>query len=208
MFYVFTGDDRQKIGEEVKRLLGEDYEVYEGENLEIQDLANICRGRTLFSERRKILIRDLTPARKDEGEESAPGIDFYTELIKYVNTPHEVVIWETTTSKKKSFQEFKKAKGVKAQKFEVTRRNRAFEIADLAVVNGAKAVEEIEKAKDELDPYMFMGLLVRKLSERYEYRMGAKDKKALEELAELDMLTKTSTIEPWTLIEQFLIRFF
>ena len=155
MFYVFTGDDRERILKEIRKILGEDYEVFDGEKLGLQDLVNICQGMSLFSEKRKILIRDLTPARKDEGE---VGIDFYAELIKYVNTPHTIVIFETTKSRKKSFSEFKKAHGVKFFEYKVFQDDfkRLSGILDLAFKDGKKAVLELRKMEDKTDPYLYV----------------------------------------------------
>lgn len=209
MIRVFYGSDRVRISSEIKKLLGEDYEIFEGEKLSAQDIMNICQGVSLFAEKRKILIRDLTPARKDEGKDDAPGVDFYAELIKYVDSPHTIVIWESNTSRKKSFKDFCKMKGVKAEKFEEKRpfdANKIFEVVDVAFLDGKKAVSMLLEIKDENDPYMFIGLLSSKLCERYKYSRKEKDKRALLELARLDMLTKTSKIDPWRLIEGFLVR--
>ena len=58
---VFTGDDRVKISEEVVKVLGGNYEVFEGENLANSDLPSIFLGATLFSEgARKVLVKDLS----------------------------------------------------------------------------------------------------------------------------------------------------
>ncbi|MBQ9016788.1 hypothetical protein IJ103_00890 [Candidatus Saccharibacteria bacterium] len=211
MFCIFTGDDREKISREVKKILGEGYEVFEGENLKLPDVVNICQGMSLFAEERKILIRDLTPApRRGEEEEAGAATDFYAELIKYLNTPHTIVIWETYTSRRKSFQEFKKAKGVEVRKCELGKpvdANQAFAVVDLAFRDGKKAVGELRKIEDKNDPYMFVGLLTSKLCTKYQYTRGAKEKQALLELAELDKLMKTtSSISPWTLVESFLLR--
>lgn len=206
MIYIYSGDDRVKISQEVKKVLGEKYEIFEGENLGAQDIMNICQGMSLFGEKRKILIRDLTPARKEKDEESGePGIDFYAEFLKYVNTPHTIVIWETTLSKKKSFKEFVGMPGVKSQQFKVFEKNKIFEIADLAMVDGKKAVAELKKVEDDNDPYMFVGLLTSKLCQKYNYSHGAKEKRALVALSELDMQMKTTSMRPWTLLESFLL---
>ncbi|MBQ9029669.1 hypothetical protein IJ114_02795 [Candidatus Saccharibacteria bacterium] len=209
MFFVFTGDDRAKISQEVKKVLGETYEVFEGENLNIQDLVNICQGMSLFSSKRKILIKDLTPARKDEGDEMKDGIDFYAELKNYVNTPHEIVIWETKVSRKKSFKEFKAMPGVKALEFKLGRpadANLIFNVVDIALRDGERAVKELRKLEDDNDPYMFTGIMVGKLCTLYNYRMGSKEKRALVALSELDMAMKTTTISPWSLIESYLLQ--
>ena len=56
---------------------------------------------TLNKEKRKILLKDLTPSRGIGGE----GIDFYAEISKYVDTAHEIVIWETNVSQKKTYNQ-------------------------------------------------------------------------------------------------------
>lgn len=206
MFYIYYGNDRKRISAEIKKVLGEGYEIFDGENLSIQDLVNICEGVSLFSEKRKILIRDLTPARKDEGSKDAPGLDYYAELLKHLDTPHTIVIFETNTSKKKSFTEFKKAKGVKALKFDESKPKRIFEAADLAFSDGKAAVKIISECEDENDPYMFVGLLTAKLCSKYGYRRGNREKQALLSLAQLDMLMKTSKIDPWVLVKGFIMR--
>lgn len=207
MIRVFYGSDRVRISSEIKKMLGEDYEIFEGEKLSAQDIMNICQGMSLFGDKRKILIRDLTPARKDEGD--AAGVDYYTELAKYIGTPHTIAIWETNVSRKKSFKDFCKMKGVKAEKFEERKpfdANKIFGVVDTAFLDGKKAVSMLSKIEDENDPYMFIGLLTSKLCEKYKYSRSEKDKRALEELAQLDMLTKTSKIDPWRLVEGFLVR--
>ena len=208
MFYIFTGDDRERCLKEIRRILGDDPEVFEGEKLSLQDLINICQGMSLFSGRRKILIRDLTPIRKDEGEDEGPGIDFYTELIKYVNTPHEIVIWETNKSRKKSFAEFKKAKGVKFFEFKIRREDfrRLSGILDLAFRDGKQAVMELRKLEDETEPYSLVGVFAFNLCEKYNYRRGEKEKRALEALSRVDMLMKTTSLSPWTYLESFLLQ--
>ena len=206
MIYVFSGDDRVKISEAVKKVLGDEYEIFEGESLGVQDIVNICQGTSLFGEKRKILIRDLTPARKEKSEEEGDsGVDFYAEFLKYVNTPHMIVIWETVLSRKKSFREFVKLPEVKSRQFKAFKENDIFEIADLALVDGKKAAIRLRKVEDDNDPYMFVGLLVSKLCQKYNYGHGEKEKRALVALSELDMQLKTTSISPWLLVESFLL---
>ncbi len=206
MFYIYYGDDRVRISQEVKKVLGEEYEIFDGENLGIQDIVNICQGTSLFGDKRKILIRDLTPVRKEKDEESdEPGIDFYAEFLKYVDTPHTIVIWETMAPRRKSFKEFSKCAGVRTQQFKIFEKKKIFDIAELALVDGKKAALELKKVEDENDPYMFVGLLVSKLCQKYNYSYGVKEKRALKALSELDMQMKTTSLSPWTLLESFLL---
>ena len=60
MIKIFYGDDRVKAQAAIKKLLGDDYEVIEGENLLPSDMASVFYGGSLFSDERKILIKDLS----------------------------------------------------------------------------------------------------------------------------------------------------
>ena len=202
MIRVFYGDDRIRISSEIKRLLGEEYEIFDGESLTAQDVMNICQGTSLFGEKRKILIRDLTPARKGRGESSdvEPGVDLYAEFLKYLDSPHTIVIWETNISRRKSFTEFRKK--ARTLEFKLRKKDPVFEIADLALRDGKEAAKRLKKIEDENDPYMFVGLLISKFLANYNFQ----DKETIRELSELDMLMKTSPIDPWRLIEGFLVK--
>ena len=208
MIKVFYGNDRVRISEEVRKVLGEDYEVFDGADggLRLADLVNIFQGNSLFSEKRKILIKDLTPAR-GQGDDNA--VDFYEEIAKYVSTPHTVVIWETTVSQKKSYKDFVKMPGVEAQKFEKKPQidvRTVFEIFDTALSDGPRAVKMLEKVQGDEDPYMFFGLLASQAIKKFAWRQGAKEKRVLKMLSELDMEMKSSTVEPWALIKVTLLR--
>ena len=210
MIKVFYGNDRARIAQEVKKTLGEDYEVFDGmEGLQIADIVNIFQGNSLFATKRKILIKDLTQARGQAAESSNVSVDFYEEIAKYVNTVHDIVIWETTVSQKKSYKDFIKLPGVSAQKFDAAPKidmRQVFEIFDTAMVDGKRAVKMLEKVQSEEDPYMFFGLLASQAVRKFEWRQGAEQRRALEVLSELDMQMKSSTIEPWTLIKAALMR--
>lgn len=203
MIKVFTGSDRGKIAEEIKKILGEDYEVFDGENLKTEDIVNIFLGSSLFAEKRKILLKDLTPARGEEAR------DFYAEMIKYIDTPHQIVIWETNVSQKKTYKDFIKTKGVEAKKIDVSEKidmRAVFNIYDTALVNGERAVKELEKIQDKQDPYMFFGLLISQAIKKFEWRQGAKERRVLLELSKVDMQMKTTAYDPWFLIKSFLLR--
>ncbi len=210
MIKVFYGNDRARIAQEVKKTLGEDYEVFDGmEGLQIADIVNIFQGNSLFATKRKILIKDLTQARGQAAESSNVSADFYEEIAKYVNTVHDIVIWETTVSQKKSYKDFIKLPGVSVQKFDAAPKidmRQVFEIFDTAMVDGKRAVKMLEKVQSEEDPYMFFGLLASQAVRKFEWRQGAEQRRALEVLSELDMQMKSSTIEPWTLIKAALMR--
>ena len=210
MIRVFTGSDRKKIDAEVKKILGENYEVFDGENLKLEDIVNIFLGTSLFSEKRKILLKDLTPARGvGSGASGGGSVDFYEEISKYKNTPHTIVIWETNVSQKKTYKDFVKSKDVEVKKFELVPKvdmRVVFNIYDTALNDGKRAVEMLSKIEGEQDPYMFFGLLVSQAVKKFEWRQGAKEKRILKELSKVDMQMKTTAVEPWFLIKSFLLR--
>lgn len=217
MIRVFYGNDRAKIAEEVRKNLGKNYEVFDGENLKNEDIVNIFKGSSLFAEKRKILLKDLTTTQRGAGQDGASdekkvasgGADFYEEMAKYTDTAHEIVIWETVVSQKKSFKDFLKLPGVEARKFEQKEpmdMRKVFDIYDTALRDGKKAVESLAQIKEKQDPYMFFGLMASQAIKKFEWRQGIKERKALKELAKLDMQLKSTTVEPWILIESFLIR--
>lgn len=198
MIKVFYGSDRAKIAEEVQKILGENYEVFDGEDIDAKDVVNIFKGMTLFADKRRILVKDVS---KVEG--------FYENAAKYADTEHEIVIWETVVSQKKSFKDFVKLPSVEMQKFEVKEpidMRKVFDIYDMALRDGARAVKMLAGIKEKQDPYMFFGLMASQAIKKFEWRQGAKEQRALKELAKLDMQMKSTAMEPWTLIESFLLR--
>ena len=211
MIRVFHGDDRSKIAAEVRKILGENYEVFDGENLKIEDIINIFKGASLFATKRKILIKDLTEKRKtaEAKEADANKADFYEEIAKYADTEHDVIIWETTLSQKKSYKDFVKENKIEVKKFEAKKpldAGKVFGIFDMAMQDGERAVKQLEEIEKDQDPYMFFGLMVSQAIKRFEWRNGRKEKAILKELSKLDIKLKSTTMEPWILIKSFLIR--
>ena len=202
MIKVFSGSDRAKIDAEVKKFLGKDYEVFDSENLKPEDIINIFVGASLFAVKRKILIKDLA-------ELNAENVDIYAEVSKYVDTPHDIAIWETKPTQKKSYKDFVKMPKVEAKKIDLAQKidmRKVFDIFDTAMSDGQRAVKMLEEVQGEEDPYMFFGLLASQAIKKYEWRAGARERKILKELSRLDIQMKTATVEPWLLIKSFLIR--
>lgn len=202
MIKVFSGSDRAKIDAEVKRFLGHDYEVFDSESLKPEDIINVFVGASLFAEKRKILIKDLS-------ELNTESVDIYAEVMKYVDTPHDIVIWETKPTQKKSYKDFVKLPKVEAKKIDLIQKidmRKVFDIFDMAMRDGEKAVKMLEGVQGEEDPYMFFGLLASQAIKKFEWRQGARERKILKELSKLDIQMKSATIEPWLLIKSFLLR--
>lgn len=206
MLRVFYGENRIAAEAEIKQILGEGYEVFEGGSLTVGDLPSVFQGASLFGimegggegESRRILLKNLT----ENGE-------VWGKIADYVGTGHEVVIWEPKVDKRSS--EYKKLKelGVEMREFPALRKpeaNLVFGILDLALKDGVRAVKEVEKIEIGQDPYMFLGLLVTQALKKFELRNGAKERRILKMLAELDIQMKTTVMEPWMLVKGFLLR--
>lgn len=197
MIKVFYGDDRVKAKQEIEKLLGKDYEVIDAADLTDQDLPTIFLGASLFAEKRKILIRDLF-ANKPATE----------KLSNYLNTPHDIIILElkldkrsTTYKELKDQLEFKEFKLPEEKNFGIV-----FDIYTTAKRDGKKAITMLESIKQDQDPMMFFGLLVSQAVKDFARNQGTKEKRALKELSKLDMIMKTTSSQPWLLIESFLLQ--
>ncbi len=199
MLSVFWGENRLETEKAVKRALGTDYEVFEGENLTVADLPSIFQGTSLFgTEKRQILLKEL-------GENK----EVWEKIPDYLQTDHDMVIWESKIDKRSMVYKAMVAAGVEMREFP-TRANpdakMVFNILDMALRNGPQAVKMVEKIELEQDPYMFFGLLVTQGIKKLEYRAGTREKRLLKELSRLDMQMKTTSVEPWLLLKSFLLR--
>ena len=198
MIRIFSGDDRVRISAEVKKVLGEGYEVFEGGELTLNDLPSLFFGTSLLFEKRKILIKDFS-----ENKEA------FEKIVDYLETEHEVVVWETKLDKRTATYKELKKKGILLQEFkapEKTNTTIVFNIFDTAFRDGKRAVKMLEQIENEQDPYMFFGLLTTQALKKFEMRQGEKEKRVLRELSKLDKKMKTTSIQPWTLVKSFLLQ--
>lgn len=203
MIYVIFGEDRVKAQAEIKRVLGEDYEVVEGEEVDLNAARDIFLGTSLFG-KRKIVVKGL---KKQE--------DIYEMLDDFVGTENDVVLWEEGFNKNtkiyKNLKKLQKNGKVDLKEFaqkEKVDRNLAFNIYDVALKDGKKAVEMLAPIEMEQAPQQFIGVLAYKAIQQYTFRYGAKEKRVLLELSKLDMQLKQTTAvkQPWTLVKSFLLR--
>lgn len=199
MLRVFVGDDRVSAEMALKRLIGGNYEVFEGENLGAGDLPSIFQGASLFETgKRRILLKNLS-------ENAA----VWEKIAEYAKTEHEVVVWELKIDKRSAGYKNLKAAGVEIQEFTLKAKpevKMVFGVLDMALRDGRRAVAQVEQIELEQDPYMFFGLLVTQALKKFEQRGGVREKRLLKELAKLDMEMKTTGLEPWMLIKAFLLR--
>lgn len=199
MIRVFSGEDRVAAEKAVRGLLGAEYEVFEGGNLQVDDLPSIFQGSSLFAtEGRKILLKNLT-------ENTA----VWAKVPEYLTTEHEVVIWEPKIDKRSACYKALKAAGVEMREFALQQPpevKQVFKVFDVALKDGAQAVKMVENLEMGQDPYMFFGLLVTQALRLFEGRQGKKERAVLKELAKTDLELKTTSVEPWLLVKSFLLR--
>lgn len=197
MIKVFYGDDRVKANAEIKKILGSDYEIIDGADLVLTDLPNIFLGASLFADTRNILIRDFTANKL-----------IYAELKNYLNTPHNIILLETKLEKNlaiykelKNLIEFKEFALPESQDFSAV-----FNIFRVAKRDGKKAVSMLEDIKIKEDPMKFFGLMASQAIKDFSLNQGIKEKRVLKELSKLDLDMKSAKVEPWLLVESFLVR--
>ncbi|MBR2741727.1 hypothetical protein IKD98_03190 [Candidatus Saccharibacteria bacterium] len=196
MIKVFYGDDRVRAKKAISEFLGDDYEIIDATDLAPNDLPNIFLGQTLFDDTRKILLRDFFT-----------NSSVASELPNYLNTPHDIAIFDLKIDKRK--ESYKAVKDqIKFTEFALPPSPNfrlAFDIYKIAKHDGKKAVSQLAKIKSEEDPMMFLGLLASQALKDFDAKQGIKEKRALKALARTDLQTKSTSIDPWLLIESFLL---
>jgi len=199
MLKVFYGGNRLAAEKAIKQELGEGFEVYEGEGLELTDLPNIFQGASLFeTKKRRILLKNVS---------ENPAV--WEKVADYAETETEVIIWEMKLDKRTAGYKRLVGAGVAMREFPEVATPESkivFNILDLALKDGEKAVREVEKIELTQDPYMVFGLFVTQALKKYDQSGGAaRERRLLKKLAVLDMRMKTATIEPWTLMKAILL---
>ena len=197
MIRIFTGDDRVKAQQEISRLLGAEYEIIEGAELTPADLPSIMQGASLFATTRNILIRDLSANKP-----------VFEKLPDYLDTPHNIIIQELKLDKRSATYKLLKDK-IEIRDFVLPKSqnlNIIFNIYSTAKHDGKKAVEMLEQVKQDEDPIAFCGLLISSALKDYKKHPSTKEKRALKELSKLDLDLKSTSLQPWLLVQSFLLR--
>ena len=198
MLKFFYGEDRVRAKAAIEKFLGtKDYEVIEGAELTPEDLPSVFLGNSLFADTRAILIRDLTANKL-----------VYEKLPDYLSTPHQVAILELKLDKRSATYKSLKDRA-EFQEFVLPKNpnlNLVFDIYRTAKHDGIKAVKMLEKIQSEEDPIMFCGLLISQALKDFSQKQGTKEKRVLCELSKLDLALKSTSIQPWLLVQSFLLR--
>lgn len=197
MLKIITGDDRVRAQQEIKHLLGDNYEVIEGVDLVPADLPSIFQGTTLFADTRHVLIRDLSANKS-----------VFDKLPSYLSTPHDIVIFESKLDKRSATYKTIQSQ-VEVLEFKLPAAHNqfySFDICRTAKHDGKKAVKMLKEIEPTTDPNLFFGALVSVALKDYDQHQGSKEKTLLKELSSLDLQIKSTAIDPWLLIEGFLLR--
>ena len=197
MIRIFTGDDRVRATNEIKKILGADYETIDCADLTAKDLAPIFLGQTIFAAKRRILLRDFTA-----------NSAIFPELKNFLNTPHEIILLETKLDKRTTaYKEIKDQLEIREFKLPPkTDFREVFDIYQVAKKDSKKAIEMLKKIEPDEDPIRFVGLLVSQALKDFQKNHGAKETRILKELSKLDIRMKITKIDPWLLVESFLLK--
>lgn len=197
MIKIFTGKDRLKAQQEIIKQLGKDYEIIEGAELEPTILPSIFYGNSLFADTRNILIRDLSANKP-----------VFEKLPEYLDTPHNIIIQELKLDKRSNAYKILKDK-IEIRDFALPKNpnlSLIFNIYNTAKKDGQKAVKMLSKIEQDEDPIKFCGLLISQALKDYRVKQGIKEKRVLKELSKLDLALKSTSYQPWLLIQSFLLR--
>lgn len=198
MIKFFYGDDRVRAKKAIEKFLDTtNYEIIEGTDLNPADLPSIFLGNSLFATTRTILIRDFTANKP-----------VYEKLPDYLNTSHRVAILELKLDKRSATYKTLKDQ-VEFQEFTLPKNpnlNLVFDIYRTAKHDGPQSIKMLEKILSEEDPIMFCGLLISQALKDFKQKQGTKEKRVLKELSKLDLDLKSTSLQPWLLVQSFLLR--
>lgn len=201
MLKIFYGTERAQAQAAVEKVLGKDYELVETDNLMVSDMPSIFMGTTLFGDERKILIKGL-----DENKEC------WAEVIKYIDTPHKVIIWNEKAPDKRGEpgKTLSSDKRIEIKGFEriVSKEETfaAFNMYDDAVKGNLKkalATCKTLEADKNKDPYSTIGAFASKAFTALEKR-DHKAPEILRILATIDVEMKSTGLSGWTLVKKAL----
>ncbi len=199
MIKVFYGNDRQKTQQAIDKLLGENYEVIEADNIERSDMDSIFYGTSLFGETRRILLKNLN-------ENKA----CWESFPDYQKTTHKLIIWPSALDKRSVvYKAIRKNKDIEFKEFAIEEKVDRFlsfkVIEDAFAGRGAQALKKCEQLKETSDPFLTMGSFVKFISDKI--KMGNKKaKEAVMILAKADVDMKSSDVDAWDILKISLLK--
>lgn len=201
---ILHGTDRNAIMAAAKTKLGEEFEIFEADNITVADMDSIFLGQTLFggSEKRRIMLKDLNDNK-----------DCFAKLPDYVNTEHEVVVI-ANGKLNKTFAYVKDVlgcDGIESKLFEtIEERSRdrfeSFEPFNQAFAGHAKiALKKLDNLKDHTAAPMVLGTMGSQAAKLIGTKDNAKAIKAMKILARADEMSKRSGLDMWVPLEWALL---
>ena len=200
---ILHGSDRSAAIRAAKRILGDNYEVIEAENIDVSDLDSIFRGATLFDDGspRNILIKDLSA-----------NLECFEKLPEYADTSFNVVIVNSKLNKTFAYvKNVFACKQIEVEELTTTEektRNKweTFKpFQDAYAGRGADAIRKLNKIKERAAPQLIIGVMASQCTKL----ISSGDKKAIRAIkivAEADMMTKSSGItDIWMPVEWALL---
>lgn len=197
MIKVFYGEDRVRAKKDIEAYLGPNYEIIDCAELTPLDLPNIFLGISLFAKTRSILLRDFTANKA-----------IFEKLPDYLQTQHKIALFETKLDKRSATYKTLKDQIVFTE-YKLPQNpdfNLVFSIYRTAKNDGQKAIAMLKKIEPNEEPMMFFGLLVSQAIKDFAAKQGSTEKRVLKELSQTDLKLKSSSIQPWLLIESFLLQ--
>ena len=135
--------------------------------------------------------------------------ELFEKLAEFAESDNEVIVWESKLDKRTAAYKAL-SKKVKIKEFKLKEnidKKMVLDVFSTALYNGEKAVKMVQKVENEQDPYMFFGLTVSQAVSRFEKNPnGKKEKRVLLELSDIDIKMRTTSCQPWLLIQSFLFR--
>ena len=193
MIRIFYGNDRVTARKMIDRVLGEDYEKFEGENLTAADLDSLFLGLSIFGENRRILVKNLSENK-----------ELWEKLPNFLETSHSIVLWEMNFDKRIAINKtLANSKKIELKEFklpEKIEKNAAFAPFDLAYSgNLTAALRECDKLQETTEAYALIGAMasqaIRKLDGRNKKAVAA-----VKILAKADMDRKSSNVDAWNIV--------
>lgn len=200
MIYLYYGEDRLAIDRAVQQILGDNYELFDGDQLAATDLPHLFQGASLFADTRRVLVKDLQAS-----------TTAWAELPKYLDTDHTVIIWESKLDKRTvTYKTITKDRRVQIKEFASAApvdKWLAFNVFDLAVAGkGQQAITRLDQSPQDQDPYLFFGSLIAAAIKAYEKNPSPRTARPLKTLAKSDLNLKTTGLDPWLLIKSCLLK--
>ncbi len=201
---ILHGTDRNAMMAAAKAKLGEDYEIFEADNITVSDMDSIFLGQTLFGggEKRRILLKDLNDNK-----------DCFAKLPDYVNTEYEVVVI-ANGKLNKTFAYVKDVlgcKGIESKMFEtIEERSRdryeTWEPFKQAFAGHGKiALKKLDILKDHTAAPMILGTMGAQAAKLIGGKDNTKAVEAMKILARADMMSKRSGLDMWVPLEWALL---